>query len=95
MWLTTPATGAGRTSQPVAEVQVNPAPLCKLYVLNGADAFSGFYPAVERTATIKGKRVGIYDLMGKDCTLFHYTASDDDSPETQFIQSSARGARVV
>jgi DNA-binding transcriptional regulator YhcF (GntR family) len=73
-----------------AEVRViSVTPLFKLYVLNDEEVFFGFYPAVERTVAIKGEPLAIYDLMGKDSTLFHFAANDDDtSVGTQFVESS-------
>ncbi len=65
------------------------SPQFKLYVLNGEEVFFGFYPAVERTVTIKGEPTAIYDLMGKDVPLFHYAVTDDDTSHgTQFVEAS-------
>jgi DNA-binding transcriptional regulator YhcF (GntR family) len=65
------------------------SPQFKLYLLNDEEAFFGFYPAVERTVTIKGNPVAIYDLMGKDVPLFHYAVTDEDASHgTQFVQSA-------
>jgi DNA-binding transcriptional regulator YhcF (GntR family) len=68
---------------------VSATPLFKLYMLNDEEVFFGFYPAVERTVAIKGEPMAIYDLMGKDATLFHFAANDDDtSVGTQFVESA-------
>jgi DNA-binding transcriptional regulator YhcF (GntR family) len=65
------------------------APLFKLYILNEEEVFFGFYPAVERTITIKGEQVPIFDLLGKDVPLFHYAITDDDASHgTQFVESA-------
>ncbi|MET7668998.1 winged helix-turn-helix domain-containing protein [Micromonospora luteifusca] len=65
------------------------SPQFKLYLLNGEEVFFGFYPAVERTVTIKGEPMAIYDLMGKDVPLFHYAVTDDDTSHgTQFVEAS-------
>jgi DNA-binding transcriptional regulator YhcF (GntR family) len=48
----------------------------KLYILNHIEAFFGFYPITEHTVALDGEPVPMFDLMGKDVTLFHY-ASDD------------------
>ncbi|WUR59783.1 winged helix-turn-helix domain-containing protein [Micromonospora chokoriensis] len=65
------------------------SPQFKLYLLNGEEAFFGFYPAVERTVTIKGEPMAIYDLMGKDVPLFHYAVTDDETSHgTQFVEAS-------
>ncbi|MBQ1035878.1 GntR family transcriptional regulator [Micromonospora sp. C81] len=65
------------------------SPQFKLYILNGEEVFFGFYPAVERTVTVKGEPMAIYDLMGKDVPLFHYAVTDDDTSHgTQFVEAS-------
>jgi hypothetical protein len=75
-----------------ARIRLHPAaPLFKLYLVNGQDAFFGFYPVVQRTITIKGEPHEVYDLMGKDATLFHYTRSDDaDSSDAEYIDQAQR-----
>jgi DNA-binding transcriptional regulator YhcF (GntR family) len=61
-----------------AQVRVHGAvPMFKLYVINGAEAFFGFYPIVEHAVTLRGESVPMYDLMGKDATMFHYEQGDD------------------
>jgi DNA-binding transcriptional regulator YhcF (GntR family) len=72
-----------------AEVRVHSAaPLFKLYFLNGEEAFFGFYPVVERNVSIKGEPVAIYDLMGKDVPLFHYSTKEDEaSTGAQFVEA--------
>jgi DNA-binding transcriptional regulator YhcF (GntR family) len=61
-----------------AEVRVYGAtPAFKLYLLNGEEAFFGFYPLTEHDVALHGKPVRMYDLMGKDVTLFHYEQGDD------------------
>ena len=65
------------------------APTFKLYLLNGREVFFGYYSVVKREVTIGGKPVEIFDPMGKDVTLFHYAADDDEgSHGTQFVESS-------
>jgi DNA-binding transcriptional regulator YhcF (GntR family) len=65
------------------------APQFKLYIINNEEVFFGFYPVVERTVTIKGAPVAIYDLLGKDVPLFHYAVTDDDEAlGTQFVHAS-------
>jgi hypothetical protein len=53
------------------------APLFKLYIVNGREAFFGFYPVLEHSVAVNGESVPIFDPMGKDATLFHYSASED------------------
>jgi hypothetical protein len=55
------------------------APLFKLYLLNDTEAFFGFYPVLEHMVLVDGSSVPIYDPMGKDATLFHFSSSDDDA----------------
>ena len=66
------------------------APLFKLYFLNNEEAFFGFYPVVERNVIIKGEPVAIYDLMGKDVPLFHYTMGDDETSTGAQFGEAAR-----
>jgi DNA-binding transcriptional regulator YhcF (GntR family) len=63
------------------------SPLFKLYILNGREAFFGFYPVLEHSVAVNGASVPIFDPMGKDATLFHYSASEDDdrSNGPQFV----------
>jgi hypothetical protein len=69
------------------------APQFKLYIINNEEVFFGFYPVVERTVTIKGAPVAIYDLLGKDVPLFHYAVTDDDEAlGTQFVHAEASPA---
>jgi hypothetical protein len=49
----------------------------KLYILNRNEAFFGFYPIAEHAVTLHGEPVPMYDLMGKDATMFHYERGDD------------------
>lgn len=66
----------------VASAQVRvyrSSPLFKLYILNGNEAFFGFYPVVEHTVSLAGEPTGIFDAMGKDATLFHYDANGEST----------------
>jgi DNA-binding transcriptional regulator YhcF (GntR family) len=66
------------------------SPLFKLYLINGTDMFFGFYPVQEHSVTIAGQKHKVYDLMGKDITLFP-SATDDDPEATgsQQIQQAS------
>ena len=57
----------------------------KLYIINRAEAFFGFYPITEHTVSLDGEPVRMFDLMGKDVTLFHFTADDQGSTGAQFV----------
>lgn len=62
------------------------SPLFKLFVLNEQEVFFGFYPVMTHAVAIDGSPVEIFDPMGKDATLFHWAATDDeDSIDTQYV----------
>jgi len=68
----------GLVKTATARVRVHGAvPMFKLYILNRAEAFFGFYPIAEHAVALHGEQVPTYDLMGKDVTLFHYETDDD------------------
>jgi DNA-binding transcriptional regulator YhcF (GntR family) len=73
-----------------AELRVYPAvPLFKLYVINDAEVFFGYYPVEKHDVALDGERVAIWDLMGKDAILFHHTAgSDPESMASQYVAQS-------
>ncbi|MEM9612903.1 MAG: winged helix-turn-helix domain-containing protein [Actinomycetota bacterium] len=63
--------------------------LFKLYVVNGQDAFFGFYPIVERAVKLDGEEQPMFDLMGKDATLFHKQADGaQDTTDARFVQQA-------
>jgi DNA-binding transcriptional regulator YhcF (GntR family) len=70
-----------------AQVRVHgSAPMFKLYILNRAEAFFGFYPIAEHAVMLHGESVPMYDLMGKDATMFHYEqGGDPDSIGGQYV----------
>ncbi|ROR42267.1 winged helix-turn-helix domain-containing protein [Kitasatospora cineracea] len=51
----------------------------KLYVINQADAFFGYYPIKPNKVMAQGEAIEIYDLVGKDTVLFHHSLNDGDS----------------
>lgn len=74
-----------------AEVRVHRiTPSFKLYILNGNEVFFGFYPIVEHSIKLAGESAEIFDLMGKDATLFHFAAVDADetSDAPEFLQQA-------
>jgi DNA-binding transcriptional regulator YhcF (GntR family) len=80
----------GAVEDAAAEVRVHrSAPLFKLYVINDAEAFFGFYPVRQHRLTISGESHEVYDLMGKDTVLFHHAATGDaDALGTQYVQQA-------
>jgi DNA-binding transcriptional regulator YhcF (GntR family) len=73
-----------------AEVRVHGGtPTFKLYILNGGEAFFGFYALTEHTVALGGQPVPMSDLMGKDVTLFHYEKGDDPTGiGAQFVEQA-------
>jgi DNA-binding transcriptional regulator YhcF (GntR family) len=80
----------GLVADAAAEVRVAPAvPLFKLYVINDAEVFFGYYPVQEHTVKLDGDQVPMWDLMGKDATLFHHSADGDpDTLASQYVAQS-------
>lgn len=73
-----------------AQVRSYPAvPLFKLYILNEAEVFFGYYPVQEHTVTLDGEPTAIWDLMGKDAILFQHVAdADDEAMSSQYVKQS-------
>ncbi|MGW6624050.1 GntR family transcriptional regulator [Nocardia sp. NPDC055002] len=80
----------GLVSSATASVRVWPAPpQFKLYLFNQSTAFFGYYPVVEHEVPLNGATTAIWDLMGKDATLFEFSATNDpDSTGSQFVTQS-------
>jgi DNA-binding transcriptional regulator YhcF (GntR family) len=80
----------GLVDSAAASVRVQPVPpLVKLYILNQTEAFFGFYPVVEHAVKINGDTHRVFDLMGKDATLFHHEAGDDpDALHAQYVNQA-------
>lgn len=80
----------GLIAEARAEVRVHPAvPLFKLYLINNADAFFGYYPVQKHDVPLDGERTAVWDLMGKDAVLFHHTAdTDPESLASQYVSQS-------
>ncbi len=55
------------------------SPGFKLYILNGEEAFFGFYPVVKHRVTVDGAATNTFDTMGKDAILFYFNAQDEDT----------------
>jgi DNA-binding transcriptional regulator YhcF (GntR family) len=63
------------------------APLFKAYLLNRDELFFGLYPVMRRSVKLDNEPHEIYDLMGKDATLFHHTTAHDDNPaSSQYVE---------
>lgn len=55
------------------------SPFFKLYIVNGSEAFFGFYLLRKRTMEVSGNEKTFFDITGKDATLFHYSTTPDDT----------------
>jgi DNA-binding transcriptional regulator YhcF (GntR family) len=67
------------------------SPLFKLFLLNGSEAFFGFYPVLQHSVAIAGEPVEIFDPMGKDAILFHYARTEDDSAiDSQYVDQAQK-----
>ncbi|MCF3166545.1 GntR family transcriptional regulator [Streptomyces californicus] len=51
----------------------------KLYVINQGDAFFGYYPIRPNKVSAGGEPIDIYDLVGADAALFHYSTNEGDA----------------
>ncbi len=80
----------GLVANASAEIRTYPAvPLFKLYILNGEQTFSGYYPVREHVVPLDGQDTPIWDLMGKDALLLHHSRDvDPDSTASQFVAQS-------
>jgi DNA-binding transcriptional regulator YhcF (GntR family) len=72
------------------EIKVHGSPLAfKVYIINGLEAFFGFYPVAKHTVRLKGQQEDIYDLVGKDAVLFHHAADNGpDSIDFQYVEQA-------
>lgn len=80
----------GLVDKAFAEVRAHStATLFKLYLLNDDEAFFAFYPVVRHRVMVKGQQTEIFDVLGKDVPLFHFSVSDDDTSEaTQYVEQA-------
>ncbi|NMO93999.1 GntR family transcriptional regulator [Actinomycetospora sp. TBRC 11914] len=80
----------GLVPDALAEVRVMPSvPMFKVYVLNGAEVFFGYYPVVEHEVALAGEPTRMWDLMGKDTVLLSHAAdADPDSMNSQQVSQA-------
>ena len=71
------------------QIRAHPCPpLFKLYILNGEEAFFGFYPIVQHNIQLtSGPRV-MYDLMGKDALVFRYSQHSGNPADQLYIEQA-------
>lgn len=66
-------------------------PVIKLYILNGQEVFFGFYPVIEHTVRVGKRQLAIFDAMGKDATLFHHAATDEEPTlGAEYVEQAAK-----
>ena len=82
-------TGLGLLAEATAEIRAHRcAPLFKLYILNGEEAFFGFYPIVQQTVPLADGPHEIYDLMGKDTVVFHHSMYSGQPTDAAYIEQA-------
>jgi hypothetical protein len=82
-------TGLGLLQEATAEIRAHRcAPLFKLYILNGEEAFFGFYPILKQTILLASGPHDIYDLMGKDSVVFHHSAHSGQPTDAAYIEQA-------
>ena len=69
---------------------VGTPPLSKLYLVNDADAFFGWYAITSHKVRYEGKSLPVIDLMGKDTELLHFAAAQPDQAASLFVAESRR-----
>jgi DNA-binding transcriptional regulator YhcF (GntR family) len=80
----------GLVGSATAEVRAHrTVTLFKLYLLNNEEVFFGFYPIVTHDVTVKGEKVPMHDVFGKDVPLFHFAITDDAASDaTQYVEQA-------
>lgn len=78
---------------PIANVEVRVTPTVpplKLYIINHTHVFFGYYPVQEHVIELGGEKTAMWDFMGKDATLMHFVAEqDDESAPAEMVRKSA------
>jgi hypothetical protein len=62
-------------------------PLCKLYILNDDEVFFGFYPIRPHAVTIGDATHEVFDLMGKEASVFRHTDAEYIGQARQWFDS--------
>jgi len=80
----------GLVKSATAQVRLHgTVPLFKMYILNRTEVFFGLYPVAKHTVILDDQPVPMFDLMGKDTTLFHYAIDDDSaSMASQYVEQA-------
>jgi hypothetical protein len=79
----------GLLATAAAEIRVHPCPpMFKLYILNGEEAFFGFYPITRASIPLPGGDREMFDLMGKDAVVFHHSAHSGQPTDLPYIDQA-------
>jgi hypothetical protein len=72
-----------------AEIRVHACPpMFKLYLLNGEEAFFGFYPITRARIPLPSGDRDMYDLMGKDAVVFHHSVHSGQPTDLPYIDQA-------
>jgi hypothetical protein len=72
-----------------AEIRIHGCPpLFKLYILNNEECFFGFYPIRHHVVKINNAPHPMFDLMGKEASLFRHSARDGSPVGAQYVAQS-------
>jgi DNA-binding transcriptional regulator YhcF (GntR family) len=81
----------GLVSEATTDVRVyGGAAFFKLYVINQAEAFFGFYPVRPNKAVVRSETVDFYDLLGRDSILFPFVSTEDRGPGREFVKQAGK-----
>jgi hypothetical protein len=79
----------GLLATAAAEIRAHPCPpMFKLYILNGEEAFFGFYPITRARIPLPGGDRDMYDLMGKDAVVFHHSVHSGQPTDIPYIDQA-------
>jgi hypothetical protein len=87
-----------RIGRRLPETTIAPSPISiRPYVEKAFDreAFFGFYPIRHHEVKIKGTAHPVYDLMGKEASLFRYTVYDGSPVGAQYVAQARQWFTTV
>lgn len=78
---------------PAVSVEARLSPIMsmfKVYIINESHSFFGFYPIEEHAISLDSESVRMWDLMGKNATMFSTEAAGPNSKDTdaQFVKEA-------
>ncbi|MCO5988605.1 hypothetical protein NE235_21085 [Actinoallomurus spadix] len=79
-----------------AEIRVHDCPpLFKLCIVNNEEVFFGFYPIRQHVVQIQGTPHHMFDLMGKEASLFRHTVHDGSAVGAQYVAQARQWFNTV